>query len=142
MQTISFQGVAPQPTFGATPTTAPGRLQQSQAVKTAKAADSVRFGKDSETSETKKTSETDSKSERSFWQKTKDGLKTGGKAIFRFRKGGLLQDFGIGTALAIATVIIPPHVHALSAYPLAFLFGGLFRFAFGAGKGFKGETER
>ncbi len=50
------------------------------------------------------------------------------KAIFQ--PWELVKDFGIGLLLAIATVIIPPHAHALAMIPFSFIFGMGLRSAF------------
>ena len=124
MQTTSFQGISPQ-FSAATRPSSPSHVRAFQKPTATLAADSVHFSG----------SPTPDGSERSTWQKTKDGIKNGLKAAFTLKDMAI--DFGIGVALAIATAIIPPHVHALAMIPTAMLVGPMFRFVPGAWRGYR-----
>lgn len=127
----SVSGIGPQ--FAATKPNSSSNVRPLHAAKATSKLDSVHFG--GNTSSTDTSTQTDKPS---FAKKSWNGIKEGIKHAFQ--PSGLAWDLGIGTILAIATAIIPPHLHALAMIPFAFLVGGLLRFAQGAIKGFKATT--
>ena len=80
--------------------------------------DQVKFGgPNAENRTAKNKKETDTPAKPSFTTAAKNALKAA------FEPWGLAKDFGVGLLLAVATVIIPPHAHALAMIPFSFIFG-------------------